>query len=127
MKNQKNNIDVLLVSYDNVSNDKPVLIVGKKGTRGLLQIINEFQDEEAEELYKKLTIQSGDEEKKVQKPKTIEEIVDDYWSCRIMNECYTNDYEADHMLADKILEELLSSMKLYKTLNAYKNVDKEFA
>lgn len=84
-------------------------------------------DEEAEELYKKLTTQDGNEEKKVQKPKTIEEIVDDYWSCRIMDECYTNDYEADHMSADKILEELLASMKLYKTLTAYKKVDKEFA
>lgn len=52
-------IDTLLVSYDNVSNDKPTLIVGRKGKRGVLQIINAFQDEEAEELYKKLTIQTG--------------------------------------------------------------------
>ena len=55
----KKEIDVLLVSYDNVPNDKPVLIVGRKGKRGSLQIVNAFQDEEAEELYKKLTIQTG--------------------------------------------------------------------
>lgn len=52
-------IDTLLVSYDNISNDKPVLIVGRKGKRGVPQIINAFQDEEAEELYKKLAIQTG--------------------------------------------------------------------
>ena len=56
---EKKEIDVLLVSYDNVSNDKPTLIVGRKGKRGVPQIINAFQDEEAEELYKKLTIQTG--------------------------------------------------------------------
>ena len=55
----KKEIDVLLVSYDNVSNDKPVLIVGRKGERGSVQIVNAFQDEEAEELYKKLTTQTG--------------------------------------------------------------------
>lgn len=52
-------IDTLLVSYDNISNDKPTLIVGRKGSRGAVQIINAFQDEEAEELYKKLTSQTG--------------------------------------------------------------------
>lgn len=56
---EKKEIDTLLVGYDNVSNDKPVLIVGRKGKRGVPQIINAFQDEEAEELYKKLTIQTG--------------------------------------------------------------------
>lgn len=56
---EKKEIGVLLVSYDNVSNDKPVLIVGRKGARGSVQIVNAFQDEEAEELYKKLTIQTG--------------------------------------------------------------------
>ena len=55
----KKEIDVLLISYDNVSNDKPTLIVGRKGKRGSVQIVNAFQDEEAEELYKKLTIQTG--------------------------------------------------------------------
>lgn len=56
---EKKGIDTLLVSYDNASNDKPILIVGRKGKRGELQIVNAFQDEEAEELYKKLTIQTG--------------------------------------------------------------------
>lgn len=56
---EKKEIDVLLVSYDNVSNDKPVLIVGRKGARGPVQIVNAFQDEEAEELYKKLTTKEG--------------------------------------------------------------------
>lgn len=56
---EKKGIDTLLISYDNVSNDKPVLIVGRKGKRESLQIINAFQDEEAEELYKKLTNQTG--------------------------------------------------------------------
>lgn len=55
----KKRIDTLLVSYDNVSNDKPVLIVGRKGKRGPVQIINAFQDEEAEEIYKKLTTKEG--------------------------------------------------------------------
>ena len=59
MDKDKKEIDVLLVSYDNISNDKPVLIVGRKGARGSVQIVNAFQDEEAEELYKKLTIQTG--------------------------------------------------------------------
>ena len=56
---EKKEIDVLLVSYDNVSNDKPTLIVGRKEPRGAVKIINAFQDEEAEELYKKLIIQTG--------------------------------------------------------------------
>lgn len=56
---EKKGPDVLLISYDDISNDKPVLIVGKKGAREQVQIINAFQDEEAEELYKKLTIQTG--------------------------------------------------------------------
>lgn len=56
---EKKEIDVLLVSYDNVSNDKPVLIVGRKESSGPVKIINAFQDEEAEELYKKLTTQTG--------------------------------------------------------------------
>lgn len=59
---EKKGIDTLLVSYDNISNDKPILIVGRKEPRGAVQVllpINAFQDEEAEELYKKLTNQTG--------------------------------------------------------------------
>lgn len=59
MDMNKKEIDILLVSYDNISNDKPVLIVGRKGKRETVQIVNAFQDEEAEELYKKLTTQTG--------------------------------------------------------------------
>ena len=59
MDMNKKEIDVLLVSYDNVSIDKPVLIVGRKGKRGSVQIVNAFQDEEAEELYRKLTTKEG--------------------------------------------------------------------
>ena len=55
----KKETDVLLVSDDHVSNDKPVLIGGRKEARGPVQIVNAFQDEEAEELYKKLTTQTG--------------------------------------------------------------------
>nr|DAF83595.1 MAG TPA: hypothetical protein [Caudoviricetes sp.] len=54
----------LLISYDNVSNDKPVLIVGRKELRGAVQIINAFQDEEAEDLYKRLTTQKQEEDLK---------------------------------------------------------------
>lgn len=56
---EKKGIDTLLVGYDNVTNNKPLLLIGRKGAREHVQIINEFQDEEAEELYKKLTIQTG--------------------------------------------------------------------
>ena len=59
---EKKGHDVLLISYDDVSNDKPILIVGREvleKTRTSVQIINAFQDEEAEEVYKKLTIQTG--------------------------------------------------------------------
>ena len=59
MDMNKKEIDTLLVSYDSISNDKPVLIVGRKEARGPVQIVNAFQDEEAEELYKKLIIQTG--------------------------------------------------------------------
>lgn len=59
MDMEKKGFDTLLVSYDNVFNDKPVLIVGRKGARGSVQIVNAFQDEEAEEIYKKLTTKEG--------------------------------------------------------------------
>lgn len=48
--------DVLLVGY-NKSNtdDRPVLIVGKKDKDGLIDVQNVFMDQEATDLYKKLT------------------------------------------------------------------------
>lgn len=48
--------DVLLVGYDKAnSNDKPVLIVGRKDKDGLIDVVNAFVEQEAEDLYKKLT------------------------------------------------------------------------
>lgn len=46
----------LLIGYDNTNGlDNTVLIVGQKGVGQAVTIINAFQGEEAEELYKKLT------------------------------------------------------------------------
>ena len=47
-------VKTLLVSYDS---DNAVLIVGSKNKKrqALVDIVNAFQDEEAHELYKKLT------------------------------------------------------------------------
>ena len=45
----------LLVGFNHSDNgDIPVLIVGKKRPNESIEIINAFQGEEAEELYKKL-------------------------------------------------------------------------
>jgi hypothetical protein len=47
--------DTLLVSFCGVHDqDHPVLVVGRKRPNQTVEIINAFQDEEAEELYKKL-------------------------------------------------------------------------
>ena len=49
-------IETLLVGYNNEhGKDRAVLIIGKKLPRGMVDIINAFQGEEATELYKKLT------------------------------------------------------------------------
>ena len=45
----------VIVSYDNQSNDVPILIVGKKRLNQSVEIINAFQGDEATELYKRLT------------------------------------------------------------------------
>lgn len=48
--------DTILVSYDFThGKDESVLIVGTKRPNQSVEIINAFQGEEAEELYKKLT------------------------------------------------------------------------
>lgn len=49
----KKKLESFLVCAD-FSNDIPVLVVGTKVKNGI-NIINAFQGEEAEELYKKLT------------------------------------------------------------------------
>lgn len=47
--------DTILVSYDFThGKDKSVLVVGRKQPKETVEIINAFQGEEAEELYKKL-------------------------------------------------------------------------
>lgn len=46
----------LIIGYDNTNGkDHTVLVVGRKRMNQTVEIINAFQDEEAEELYKKLT------------------------------------------------------------------------
>lgn len=48
-------IDTIIVSYDFTNGkDKSVLIVGRKQPNQVADIINAFQGQEAEELYKKL-------------------------------------------------------------------------
>lgn len=51
----KNKADTFLVSFDYRHGDIPVLIVGRRGKEKEIDIINAFQGEEAEELYRKLT------------------------------------------------------------------------
>lgn len=48
--------DTILVSYVKPSNDAvPVLVVGRKRPNQSVEIINAFQDDEATDLYTKLT------------------------------------------------------------------------
>lgn len=54
MKN-RNIVDAIIVSYDNSSNDIPILIVGRKRFNQSMDIINAFQGDEAVELYARLT------------------------------------------------------------------------
>lgn len=51
-------ISSILVSYDDQSNDEPILIVGKKRMNQSVDIINAFQGMEASAMYRKLTEQS---------------------------------------------------------------------
>lgn len=51
----------LLIGYDNTNGlDNTVLIVGQKGVGEVVTIVNAFQGEEAEELYKKLTTKKSE-------------------------------------------------------------------
>ena len=45
----------VIVSYDNQSNDIPILIVGRKRKNQSVEVINAFQGDEDVELYTKLT------------------------------------------------------------------------
>lgn len=58
---------------------------------------------------------------------TITDIVDQYWCDRILKECSTLDPETNHGVADGILEDLLKSMGLNKTLAAYKDLEKWYS
>ena len=48
------NSDTLLVGFDHSHGDIAVLIIGRKEAGENVQIINQFQGEEAKALYKKL-------------------------------------------------------------------------
>ena len=48
-------IDSVIVSYENQSNDIPILIVGRKIKNQSVEVINAFQGDEAVELYTRLT------------------------------------------------------------------------
>ena len=48
-------LDSVIVSYDDSSNDEPILIVGKKRKNKSVEIINAMSGDEAKELYTKLT------------------------------------------------------------------------
>ena len=46
--------DAIIVSYDDHSNDVPMLIVGRKRLNESTEIINAFDGDEAKELYERL-------------------------------------------------------------------------
>lgn len=53
--------DAILVGFDRKADtDVPVLIVGRKKPNDSVDIVNAFQGEEAEELYKRLTTPKED-------------------------------------------------------------------
>lgn len=52
--------DAIIVSYDDHSNDVPILMVGRKRLNESTEIINAFDGDEAKELYKRLTTVKGD-------------------------------------------------------------------
>lgn len=49
----------VVVSVDIRGKDQAVLIVGKPGTNGDMQIVNAFEGQEARDLWAKLTIVKG--------------------------------------------------------------------
>lgn len=52
----------LLIGYDFTNGaDKSVLIVGQRNADGIVEVINAFGGEEAEALYKKLTVKKKEE------------------------------------------------------------------
>lgn len=55
----KGKSDTILVSFDYMYGDIPVLIVGRK-KKDEMEIINAFKDDEAKELYQELTTKKGE-------------------------------------------------------------------
>lgn len=55
----KGKSDTILISFDYMHGNIPVLIVGRK-KKGEIEVINAFKDEEANELYQKLTAKKGE-------------------------------------------------------------------
>lgn len=53
----------MVVSFDDQSNDEPIMIVGKKSNKmnQSLEIVNAIQGEEALELFERLTTIKGEE------------------------------------------------------------------
>lgn len=51
--------DTIIVSYDDHSNDVPILIVGRKRLNESTEIINAFDGDEAKELYERLVTVKG--------------------------------------------------------------------
>ena len=56
----KNKSDTFLVSFKYTHGDIPVLIVGRKGKKNEIDIVNAFQGDEAKALYQRLTVKKGD-------------------------------------------------------------------
>lgn len=55
-------ITSIIVSYDDQTNNEPIMIVGNKRTNQSIELINAFQGDEAVELYKGLTTQKSKED-----------------------------------------------------------------
>lgn len=51
--------DVILVGWDHSHGDIPVLIVGRKSAGESVDIINQFEGDEARALYERLVIKKG--------------------------------------------------------------------
>ena len=55
-------ITSIIVSYDDQTNNEPIMIVGNKRMNQSIEIINAFHGDEAIELYKRLTTQKSKED-----------------------------------------------------------------
>lgn len=55
----KNVMDSIIIGYNQSESNNTVLIVGRKGPKQSVEIINAFQGEEAKELYERLITKKG--------------------------------------------------------------------